>query len=53
MILHYGKETVTNVTMSYGVTWVLNVISITHFSANIVNGGIPLPNDTDDTIDIS
>ena len=53
MILHYGKETVTNVTMRYGVTWVLNVISITHFSANIVNGGIPLPNDTDDTIDIS
>ena len=53
MVLHNGKEKFTKVTVGYGVTWVLDVISITHFSANIVNGGIPLPNDTDDTIDIS
>ena len=53
MVLHNGKEKFTKVTVGYGVTWVLDVISITHFSANIVNGGITLPNETGESVDIS
>ena len=37
----------------YGVSWVSEVMSITHYSYNIENGGIPLTNVTGKTVDIT
>ena len=53
MVPNYGKEKVITVTMGYCVTRVSEVMSMTHSSANSVNGGIPLKNVTGDTVDIS
>ena len=36
----------------YGVSWVSDIISMTHYSVNSVSVGIPLTNVTGKTVDI-
>ena len=53
MVPRYGKEKVTRKLFYYGLSWVSEVISMTHSSENSVNVGIPLTNVTNETVDIS
>ena len=47
------KKRIPSQLWGYGVCWVSEVMSMTHSSAKIVNGGIPLRNVTGETVDIS
>ena len=47
------KERVPRKLWNYGVSWVSEVMSMTHSSEKSVNGGIPLRNVTGETVDIS
>ena len=53
MVPRYGKEKVTRKLFYYGLSWVSEVISMTHSSENSVNGAILLTNMTSDTVDVS
>ena len=46
------KEMAPSKLWDYGVSWLLEVMSITNSSANSVNGGILLKNATGETVDI-
>ena len=47
------KKRVPRQLMDYGVSWLSEVISMTHYSENSVNRGILLTNMTGETVDIS
>ena len=47
------NKRVTSQLWNYGVSWVSEVISMTHSSGNSVNGGITLVKMIGDTFDIS
>ena len=47
------KKRVPRQLWDYGVSWVSEVMSMTHSSANSVNGGIPLTKVTGETVDTS
>ena len=47
------KKRVTSQLWDYGIIWVLEVMSLTHYSENSVNGGIILKNVTVQTVDLS